>query len=512
MNFNNATLLSVSRTSEFFSDTVRYRTVKNLAVEGLLLDLTNSDGVTGIITDLKSFELDSENWQPIVINGNDFGLGTITSISFANGNDVRTKTYTVNIDIPEEGDFSSLLGTDYGGLIFTYCKYLENFSESSTFDRNLNKDSYSQSINFSLRGPYSLDAVTAAKTMAENFFNNNNLINTVGNKYNDSQIKKYYDESYDSINNEYQFSRNFEINKDSNSVYSLSLSHSIDFDNAGVGKITEKAEYLGHTTTAFETANAQAKADIANAYSRCNTIFTNYLPTASNNTLATNPITKSWTAVPFDGTVSYTIVFSNTERIQSSYYWQYEITVDKSEAGQYTLTEQGSVVGFDHIIDVKYQNARNGWLAISPDISSRLSSYINGIKIVTQSTTFNKVAGKVDYTVKYTNSDSNLGDNINIRKALITISKTFNRNLASTFNIINYKEILQKQPNLLPNTISYTVNLNGKATTSLGTYLAAAKSYISPLNSSSEFLSDVSYTYNPFSRSFSLNASITSLP
>ena len=511
MNFNNATLLSVSRTSEFLSDTVRYRTVKKLTVEGLLLDLTNSNGVRGIVTDLRSFEIDSENWDPIIINGTNFGIGIISNISFENGNDVRTKRYTVNIDIPEEGDFSSLLGTDYSGLTFTNHKYIENFSESSNFDRNLNKDTYSQSISFTLKGPYSLDAVTAAKTMAENFFNNNNLINTVGNKYNDSQIKKYFDESYDSIKNEYQFSRNFEVNKDSNSVFSLDLSRTIEFDDQGVGKVTEKADYLGHTATAFETANTQAKADIAGAYARCNAAFINYLPTASNNALATNPITKSWTAVPFDGTVSYTIVFSNSQRIQSTYYWQYDITVDKSQAGQYSLTEQGNIVGADHIIDVKYQKAKDAWATVRSGILSRLSSYIGSIKIVSESTTFNKVAGKIDYTSKYTNADSNLNSTTDIRKALVVINRTFNRNLASTFNIINYKEILQRQPNLLPNEISYTINLNGRATTSIGSYLLNAKSYISPLLPD-EFLSNVSYTYNPFSRSFSLNVSITSLP
>ena len=39
MNFNDATLLTVSRKSQFLADTVRYKTVKELTVEGLLLNL-----------------------------------------------------------------------------------------------------------------------------------------------------------------------------------------------------------------------------------------------------------------------------------------------------------------------------------------------------------------------------------------------------------------------------------------------------------------------------------------
>ena len=55
--------------------------------------------------------------------------------------------------------------------------------------------------------------------------------------------------------------------------------------------------------------------------------------------------------------------------------------------------------------------------------------------------------------------------------------------------------------------------MNGASTTSIDTYLSRAKSYISlPSDTSTSYLSSCDYKYDPFSRNFSLNASITSLP
>ena len=116
MNFNNATLLTYNKRFEFLGNTTRFKSVKDLTVQGLLLDLTNSDGVSGIIAQLRVFQTDNDNWQDIVLNGYGFGKGIITKVDFSEGNDIRTKTYTVSISIPETGDFSSLTTGDYSNI------------------------------------------------------------------------------------------------------------------------------------------------------------------------------------------------------------------------------------------------------------------------------------------------------------------------------------------------------------------------------------------------------------
>lgn len=515
MNFSDATLLSVSRKSQFWGDTVRYKSTLELSVEGLLLNLTNTEGVSVILEDLVLFAQSADNWTDIILNGRNFGQGLITSVNFEEGNDVRDKKYTVSITIPITGDLSSVFGGDYSGLSYPNIEYIEEFSENSSYTRNIQKESYSQSVSFSIKGPYSLDAVEAAKDLAEDFFKYNDLINTIGNKYSDSVIfRKFYTEGYDKINNKYTFSRNYDTSLDSNGEYSVYFTHSLTFDGQGIASIREKADYTGHTSTPFDTVSDQAKIDIASSYTRCNNIFTQYFDN-DNADLLSDPITTSWASIPFEGKISYDIQYTNSNRLTNfGCFWNYQISVEKPLGGNYIITENGDIVGLGHMIETKYQNALTAWRGtIESNILTRVQEYYSGeltMKLMNDTLTLQKVQGKITYSKKYSDSDSLLAST-EIRKAVITVSKDFNRNLATSFNIINEKEIIQVQPNLLPNNISYSINMNGKATTSIGTYLSAAKSYIS-LPSVHSFISDSNYSYDPFSRTFSLSASIVSLP
>lgn len=511
MDFSNATILSVSRKSEFWGETTRYKSTLDLSIEGLLLNLTNSEGVDGIIQQLKSLVDSATNWQEIVINGVSFGNGIINSVNFSEGNDVRQKKYTIAISIPIQGDLSTVFSGDYTGLQYENAQYIEGFSESSSYDRSIQKENYTQSITFSIKGPYSLNAVNAAKSLATNFFQYNDLLNTIGNKYSNSTIfRKFYNESYDQINNRFTFSRNYETSLNSNGQYSSFFSHSLSFDNAGIASIKEKADYIGHTSTPFDTVVSQAKTDLASSYTRCNQIFSIYFD-ADNATLLSNPITKSWVSVPLEGKITYEVQYTNSNRVTDfGCFWSYQINVDKSLGGNYIITESGEIVGFGHIIDLKYNNALSAWDTIQSE--SRIQQYYPGARSlnkVTETLTLQKVQGKIVYSEKYSDSDS-ISSSTDIRKTLVTVSNQFNRHLATSFSIINNKEIIQVQPNLLPNTISYTVNMNGRATVPISTYLGAAVQYVSV--GANSFISDVSYSYDPFSRSFSLNVSVTSLP
>ena len=511
MNFANATILSVSRKSEFLSNTVRYRSTLQLNVEGLLLELTNSSGVAYIISDLLDLQSQSDNWQDININGYNFGQGIISSISFSEGNDVRTKKYNVNITVPQDGDLSSVVGEDYTGLAYENIKYVEGFSESSTYDRQIKKETYSQSIKFSIRGPYSLDAVGAAQSLAADFFAHNDLINTVGNKYSDSIIyRKFYNESYDSINNRYEFSRNYETSTDSNGQYSVFRSHGLTFDQAGIANVKEKAEYIGHTSVPFDTVSQQANSDIQGAFGRCQTVFSAYL-NETNASLLSTPITKSFASLPFDGKISYEVTFTNSNRVKDTYFWNYEISMEKTLGGNYIATEHGEVVGFGHIIEAKYNNALGAWnSSVKSGIQTRINSYYNGgssLKLVTESTTLQKVQGKISYSNKYTDSDS-IRNSTSVRKVVATISQQSSRHLISYFNIINVKEIAQVQPNTLPIETSFSIDMNGSAFATIGDYLPIAKSYV--YMPGMGFIADANYSFDPSARSFKLSVSTLS--
>lgn len=224
------------------------------------------------------------------------------------------------------------------------------------------------------------------------------MVNVLATKNNNLGIKNFYNESYNNITNTFNFSRNFEINNDSNGDYSLSRSHTIGFDAQGIATIKEAAEYLGHTTTPFDTVSSQAYSDIAGSYSRCSAIFSNYFD-STHAALLQQYTSRSFTSVPFEGRLNYDITYSNSNRITSlGAYWDHDITVDKTEGGNYNLTENGSIVGFGHIItsNVKYNNALNYFSSnVEPNIKTRLNSYYSGnktISLLSQSNTYNQVA------------------------------------------------------------------------------------------------------------------------
>lgn len=505
MNFNNATLLTHTRNSEFFSDTMRYRVVKNLTIQGLLLDLANDNGVTNILSDLQAFRLSLiSNWQDVILNGVNFGKGTIENVSFSPGNDVKIKEYTVSISIPEDGDTTTQ--GYYQGLNFSHFKYIESFSESSEFTRNLGRDNYTHNINITIKPPTTIDAINAAKDIAENFFNNNNLSSTIGNFTSYANTKKYYTENYDPINGEFSFSRNFELYKNSDGNFSLSRVHRIDFSKDGVLSVTESAEYLGHTSTPFDTVNTQAKTDINNAYSRCATLVSSY-SIGGDEALNSKPLSKSWNSIPFDGRLSYEITFSNHLRINNGTFGafhDYSIDVETSKSNSYKVSQKGSIIGFGDLKTSaqKYNNALGFFQTISPNFS--MYAIPGTLQLISTSVTHNQINGKIDYTYIYTNDDS-IATNQDIRKIVTTISRQYRRYLSSSFNIINYKEIIQIQPNRLPNNINYNIKLNGKSTVGLNTYLNAARQQITQNQPPApSYINNVNYTFNPFDRELTL--------
>ena len=529
MIFNNATLLSLTKTSDFSADTVRYKSTKSLSIEGFLLDLANDNGIENIWTDLKSFQQSLiSDWQDIIINDVNFApnsRGIITSINFSEGNDVKLKTYTVEVTIPETGDLSTITaaGNSYDGLNFTQFHFIESFSESSDFSRSVSRDNYTQNISVTIKGPPTLNSINEAKTIAENFFENNDLSNVIGDYSSYAFTKKYYTENYNKVTYECSFSRTFELYKDSGGLYSLSRSHSVNFDEAGVMSITESAEYIGNSTSSqYDTAATQARTDIGTSFSRCQGVFNDY-KTSDDDVLESKAISKSFNLNVFNNTVSYTIVYSNASRIGSTFsaFHDYTTTIVESENGTYNYSYEGSIIGYSEV-DLKlqkYSNAVSAFSFIKTNILTTPTAPTGTFKEIGRSETHVEILGRIDYSIQYSTGDGIVNPQINgIRRKVTTISKDSNIFLNSTFNIIGFKEIVQIQKNKLENNLNYSITLNGRANVNISTYIAEAKSIVnsnspsSIMGSSYNYLSDINFSYDPFARQFNFNASYFSLP
>ena len=519
MNFNNATLLGLTKTSQFFGDTFRYKADKQLSIEGLILDLDNYSGVSGVLEGVNDLETGLlNNWEDIVLNGISFGSGIVNSISFSDGTDVRYKTYTVDVSIPESGDFGPASAGDYSSLDFTNFQYFESFSESSSFSRSVSSDNYAQNLTINLKTPDSLDAVAVAQTVAQNFFDNNDITDSIGAYGSYPSTKKYYNEAYDNINGEFSFSCKFDLLKGSNGLLSSSIKHSLSFDADGTIGVTEKATYDGHTETPFDTVNTQALTDIAGAYARCDTVRGVY-EIGGDRTLIDKPITKSWETDPFAGTLSYSVGYTNSLNVNSIFvgsFHTYNVSVKESTAGTYTVSQQGSIVGYGELdmAHSKYTNASSFYTnAVAPSVQGDLELLVPNLNQIDNSQVHSEIEGTVNYTFNFSDNDSLLGAQ-QIRETVANISKEYDRNLVSTYQIVGYKEVAQVSANLQPNNYSYSISMRGKANTTVNQYLTAAKAIVSANPPSPEpvyYINSVDYDYDPFTRTFSFSLSYFSL-
>lgn len=200
--FQNVSSLSIQQQSRFFQAGFNYSANKNLNIRGLLTDLTNSFGVTGIWSGISDTNLAAIDYQPLLINGVNFGSGRITSINYDSDKDVRTKGYNATIEVLESGNLFNFTGSNYNGIDLRNSQYLEDFNENWSFSKKPNggySSNHSASIRFTT-GVGNLNAIEAAKSLAKTLFTGSNLGFAFYSGYSNKQGKRFFTESYNLIN------------------------------------------------------------------------------------------------------------------------------------------------------------------------------------------------------------------------------------------------------------------------------------------------------------------------
>ena len=135
MDFQNVKLLTYDHKNNFWGDNgFKYGSTVSFSINGYILDLTNTSGVTDIFQACKSLSDSLGSYQEIIVNGVNYGRGKITDISFDSGNWVKVTEYNISIEIIQEGDLVSFAGDEFDGDIIPSIKssaeYLEEFTES----------------------------------------------------------------------------------------------------------------------------------------------------------------------------------------------------------------------------------------------------------------------------------------------------------------------------------------------------------------------------------------------
>lgn len=523
MNFPNVQVLSANSRSEFFGENFRWKTLVEITVEGSFLDLSSTT-YNAIHTQLNSLETSlfgsSTFYSSLTVNGTNFGQGYVSSFSSSpEGTDVNDKKYTATIVIAEDGSINATVEGLTGGINNQNFKYLESFSESSTFTKGEGvKDSYSQTISLSIAPPLKSDGLAAAKAIIQDFINSNNLTSLIAGQY-QKTVKKYYEQGYDPVTNSYSFNVNYDLytrgSESSDSVLVIK-NISIEYQSDGFIVATENGECIGNAEGAFnvrsDAASAKAKQLSDNALTRLNSSY----DSSKYGPLIEPPLSKSFTSVVFEGRASYSVTYTTSkELVENSGFWEFSANIETTEGGDIVGTEDGTITGTEenNLNKDKYKKALtlfNG--TVKPGIKNRITEYVKNnkgvLKEISSSETHSEVQGIIKYNKTYTSNDSIQPEGQNFSKILTTITKDFNRNLFSTFNIIENKEVAQKQLNLLQNNTTYNIVLNGKSTVKLSEYLSKAKSLIDK----TEHISDVSFSFSPSEREFNLTATYFEMP
>jgi hypothetical protein len=525
MNFSNVQVLGANSASQFFGDQVRWKSILEISIEGSFIDLSSND-FAAIHSQANTFETSafggSTFYSNITINGINFGEGYVSNFAAAPDNvDVKDKKYTASITIPVEGNLNTLTTDNLGSVSKTNFEFIDTFSENSVFTKGEGiKDSYNQTVSLNISPKIKANGKSVAETIIKSFLNNNQLTSLIDGQYQKTNIKKYYEQSYDEINNSYTCNANFELYtraEDNEEDLLVNRSVRVEFNSDGSINVTESGDVIGNNpgfdSVRYQKALVKVKSLIGNAFSR----LSGYVPSSGsiNHPLINQAISENRTTIPFEGRVSYSITFTNSkEVIANNGYWSFTINVETNEGGEFILTEDGTIVGTGEVnlSKGKFNKAKNLFQAKKSGIKNRLEEYYDGpnLKELSSSIVYNEVEGSIQYSESYTDSDSILDNNI-VRKAVSTVTQDYNRNLFSTFNIIGLKEIAQIQRNLLQNNTTINIKLNGRFQESFSDYFNFAKDIVDQYKEG-RYISDVSYSYSPPNREFNLSAVYFQMP
>jgi hypothetical protein len=519
MNFPNVQVLRANSRSEFFGENLLFKRLVEITVEGSFLQLSASNG-TPTHQDLNSLEgsLFGENvfFQQISVNGVDFGEGYVNNFnSSPDGDDVNDKKYTATIVIPEQN--ATNVSLEGGAQIENDFKYLNDFSESSTFTKGAGvKDSYSQTISLSVVPPTKSEGKTIAESIIQSFLDANSLTSLIEGQYQKSGIKKYYQQSYDKENNSYNITVNFDLYpraSGSNDEVFVIQNISIKYSEDGVLTATEAGECIGNSegnvNQRADDAADKAKSLVGAALGNLSGAY----DTATYGPLIATPISQSFTIITFEGKASYSVTYTTSEElIENSGFWNYTIKVDISDGGDVTGTEEGTIIGYGEKDkkNSKFTTALDLYGSKKGGIKSRIQNCtkdVDSFKLISKSLTHSENAGSVQYSETYSSNTAIL-EGQDFTKILANITKDYDRNLFSTFNIVNLKEIAQVQENLLENNTVTAVTINGKGGVKVGDYIGKAKTFIEK----DEYVSNVSLDFSSSQRELTLNAVYFKMP
>lgn len=535
LDLSNVTLLSHSRSNNFFGNSLRYQVVDNFEVQTNLYTLENSSGVGGILRQLSGMIVGSEDYQPITFNGIDYvGLAKVNSVRFENSNDVRIKPVNISLTVFNSGNtfnlntgFSLYSGVDLTNPAFP-TQLIEEFNESFSSQISENGDyTASQQIRLKFMSGAAIgtlqNPVNMARQFASNLITSNPIFGFVDEMHSgwkQKPGKRTRQETLDSIGNEISINEALKILGNYSGSYSINYTNSLNLESNGISNVKESARIQGLIPDSYgnyyESARSGAQYEADNfSYLRCNNLFLSCLG-ASAYPLQNKKIVYSQTLNKFSDIVEYSIEYTNDSRINSLAIWEYTQEIEREGLNcTYKITENGTVQGLTNCIPAeKYLNSLSFYNGVKTGIYNRtynfytgFSTFANPIKLINQTEGRNEIDGLIRYSQTYT--DNLIYSTSGVRRMEINISDSHSTPGHNDFGIVNFKTI--SQPNNIPTLASRQLSLDilGLRGTDLIDYQAIATNTINNNipSGNDPYIDNLNYSFNPSRNQFQLNCS-----
>jgi hypothetical protein len=478
--FPNVAVLGLTRDARFFEAGFEYASFRRISIAGTINDLTETFGITGVWDGPEGVLAtirNNQNYQPLILNGVNFGSGRIENMTFEPGLDVRLKGYQADLLVYDSGNLFNFTGEYYSGIDTSNFPNLNAFSETWGFDRKLNGGyAYTQNATIQfVSGSQNLFAIGAAQSLARTLFTGSNLGFAFYPGLSNKQGKRYITESYNLITNECSFQSTFEFDNNLG-AYSATYTNSVQLDDQGVMTATENGNIRGIENPNYQIALTAVATEMTGSYLRCSGAANVYFPTGA--VLVTSPVSQGRAIDIFNNNIDYTVVFNNSPVNQRTYFWDYSLQASRQD-GISTVVEQGSVIGRGENETTAFNNARAGFNTVKIDIPARCAArfvapYLPATNYLeNKNESFAPVRGRVGYSYAYSN-DPTLRADVGVRRMDVSVEEGHPVYSWNSLGIFNYAEVVQNDYQATQGAQTVSVVLEGDKTVGLANMLPLA--------------------------------------
>ena len=490
MDLSNASLLSFQKTNEFLNSNFRFGSRVSYEIEGNFIDLQNDIGVSGLISASEFFRTGLQDYQPIILNGTDFGKGRVQSFSTNDRGSLQYSTYNLSIDGFQSGNLSNLSGKYYSGLsplvtgntLLEAPHLLEDFSEDFAIDRNGDSFSYTHNLNikYASGDGVIITPIQRAKGLATVIFENVEppfelLDSFPGENFFTGALDEKFNESYDLVNNSVTLSRNFVMDPSGFEKYSVKRSQNFTKSANGEISVSENGSIKAKSFSVEVDLSEAIKSELDSSYERCSEIYQAY---GYSSILPSGAISTSQSIDNFIGEASYDIAFTDSDSNNNeNYVLNLSHSINRS-SDIIQISEQGSIVGRGDSDAEKMQNSVDAYNVEKLNIFNRSNAFYQDrggnktLNLEKTSFTKNTQSNSINYNYSFS-YDTSL---VNWRRVDVIVSYQDSINRSNKFSSLGVEEFVQKIDTTTQGSRNLRISINGNESDTLDILLTEAKS------------------------------------